>query len=615
MLIFVRSLFSIVVFFSAFSLLTSCGSDEVNSPVDDDKKAESATYITPPENGVRDWLTLEELRSGQKIELSPYHNDYYMPVGEAQAALHGFNGELSIMGAQLSGFPANFPLDIKQFPTFSAHFVAHQGYLLPSNRDIIIPDEPEQTGPFSTKSYWRIILSPGRVWSESTDQGLSRASFPFTLVEKSWNSAFNGLATFLFDDDEVSGVSVQLVQHTAVGLTHEASAFLKMAYRSTPQVNTDSVIATFDQEMAGRLPVRPWQALVEQFTELDWSGFNSEIAQVDVSAGAVWYQGTLYMQDCMTKYGPYPYCRFMRHGVYSATKSAGGAIALTHLAQRYGAEVLDFYIKDYVNVTANHSGWDKVRFIDALNMATGVGRNDADPDSHNVFADETGEHTGDWNRANSAKDKLDIEFTHYGDYPWGPGEILRYNTHHTFVLAVAMDKLVREREGKGLWQLLKEDVYQPIGIAHSPMMHTNEPDGSRGVPVMGIGMYPTVEDMIKIARLFHHSGEFDGRQLLHRQSVKKALYRTPEQGLISHGNNNEFGEGRYLMSFWSLPWQGQTGCRMQLPFMAGAGGNYVVIQPNGVIALRFSDSNSPDKRGMVELTSRLTALCDDDSDD
>ena len=36
-------------------------------------------------------------------------------------------------------------------------------------------------------------------------------------------------------------------------------------------------------------------------------------------------------------------------------------------------EIFDYKIRDYLDVTASHAGWEQVTFADALNMVTGVG--------------------------------------------------------------------------------------------------------------------------------------------------------------------------------------------------------------------------------------------------
>ena len=70
-------------------------------------------------------------------------------------------------------------------------------HLVPAVRTIIRPPD----------SRVGLILSPGRVWSEPGDQGLSRASFPFVAVDAFHNGTLNGLATFVFDDTRVSATT------------------------------------------------------------------------------------------------------------------------------------------------------------------------------------------------------------------------------------------------------------------------------------------------------------------------------------------------------------------------------------------------------------------------
>ncbi|NQZ79517.1 MAG: hypothetical protein HRT52_00735 [Colwellia sp.] len=579
-------------------LCVACGSDnKKEQPLPEIDKS----YLTSPENKLRDWLSYDELNAQKVSKKSPYHNDYFMPIGQENPALHVFNGTLTIAGNRLDGFPNNYYETMKRFPNLTVQFVSHDGYLIPANRDIIVPDDQQ--------SFWRVILSPGKVWSETTDNGMSRASFPFVLVETGWNTTLNGLATFLYDDNQVSSLRVQIVQHTAPGFRDEAAGTLGLSYHTTPDQDNSTLTQKFDVELQQRLPIANWQSLIDQFPLLNWPHFNSGLADNDISASAIWFQEKIYMQPCHTLYGEYPFCRFMRHGVYSATKPAAGAVALTYLVQRYGSEVLNYFIKDYVEVTADHNGWDQVRFVDALNMVTGIGNNDHDPNSTNTSPDEHGSLVGDWSRALSEQEKLDIAFQRYGNYPWGPNEVFRYNTNHYFILSAAIDNLVRQREGIGLWQLLKDNVYQPIGIQHSPMMHTTESDGSRGVPILGIGLYPTVDDMIKIGRLLHQNGQFNGAQLLHAETLNKALFRTTEHGFFSHWHDNQDGKGRYLLSFFSVPYLGESGCLIQVPLLSGSGGNLVTILPNGVISLRFADAKNYDARAMIDISGALAPVC------
>ena len=59
--------------------------------------------------------------------------------------------------------------------------------------------------------------------------------------------------------------------------------------------------------------------------------------------------------------------------MWSVTKTAAGMLTLMRLAQKYGDEILDYRIRDYLDVTATHDGWDGVTFRHAMSMATGIG--------------------------------------------------------------------------------------------------------------------------------------------------------------------------------------------------------------------------------------------------
>lgn len=41
-----------------------------------------------------------------------------------------------------------------------------------------------------------------------------------------------------------------------------------------------------------------------------------------------------------------------------------------------------------------------------------------------------------------------------------------------------------------------------------PMIHTRETDGSLGIPFMGVGAYPTMDDAAKIAQPFQDGGRY-----------------------------------------------------------------------------------------------------------
>ena len=86
--------------------------------------------------------------------------------------------------------------------------------------------------------------------------------------------------------------------------------------------------------------------------------------------------------------------------------------------------------------------------------------------------------------------------------------------------------------------------------------------------------------------------------MLSAAKLAEALYKTKAMGLPSR-EENRFGEGRYQLSFWSVPYRTASGCVLQIPYMSGHGGNTVVLLPNGLSAFRFADGNHYDVDTMV----------------
>jgi CubicO group peptidase (beta-lactamase class C family) len=381
-----------------------------------------------------------------------------------------------------------------------------------------------------------------------------------------------------------------------------------MNYRPGKLEDRDTIIAQFEEELSHQTPIRSWSDLEENFDPQFLSTFNGNILPWSLSTSGLVLNDNIYLQPCYTRYGPFPYCDSMRHGSFSVTKSMGAAIAMLRLAEKYGDEVFEYKIVDYVDVTAKHEGWEEVTFADALNMATGIGDDLPERVEPNVMlSDEDGDEQifNGFMEAMSAQDKADICFT-AGDYPWDPGEVARYNSCHTFILSVAMDSFLKSVEGADadIWDMVLEEVYRPIGIYHTPIMRTIEPDGSRGLPQFWVGLYPTVDDVAKVAILLRDGGQHQGQQLLHAGKLAEALRQTDVVGLPT-GEINEYGEGAYLMSFWSMPYRSVAGDLYQIPYMSGFGGNRVILNPNGIITFQFADAHVYGFESMVKVADGM----------
>src|SRR6266581_955437 len=519
--------------------------------------------IAAPAGATRDHLLATELFDATWAGDGPVHNDYFMPMAAAAPARHTLRGSLSMPVFQLSSAHQGCPGLPSPSPAlaFAAAFFTHGDSLVPAVRTIV----------WSSDGRVGLILSPGRVWSEPGDQGMSRASFPFVLVNPIDNSTHNGLASFVFDDTRVSHLRVQITQETARWSRDDSWGQVPLTYTPGALADEARLRAELDRERRLETPVKPWSALPATMPSPWLDAFDGSAAPDDVSASGLVIDGVLYVKGCHTRSGPYPYCRHMRHGAFSVTKSMGAAVALLRLAAKYGDGVFDAKIADYVAVTATHDGWKDVTFADALSMVVPVG--DAGPrrDWPQTDPDDNTPKFFDWMRRRTAREKLDVGFT-FGKYPWARGEVVRYSTAVTFTLAAAMDAFLKRQEGPTahLWDMVVDEVYRPIGIVHAPTMHTREPDGSRGLPILGFGLTPTIEDVAKLTTLLQQRGRHEGRQILSATKLDEALFRTRETGL-STLQPSRFGDQRYHLSFWALPYRTARGCLVHVPYMWGYG--------------------------------------------
>ena len=545
---------------------------------------------TAPPSGDRAQLTYTDFAQSGTSRI--VHNNYYLPLGESGAAKHVFSGTLKVERGPMT------PSGV--FPGFEVDFFSWQGFLVPLQRDILYSGSSQRT----------LLLSPGKVWSEEADAGFSRASFPFILASPYDNRAHNGVASFLYDDTGCTDLRFQIVEESAAWDQFNAHGFFSMAYTARPATLYEEQMTAFSAERARRFPTGSWAEL-EQLAGGSLDHFDDQIPASDLTFKGAVVDGVLYQPPFETRFGPYPFPEYMRAGAFSVTKSIGASLTMLRLAQKYGPSVFDLYIKDYLNVTASHDGWDEVTFADCLNMATGIGDNSRQREEVDTFADENKSRMGQWSNALSLEGKLQVSFQ-YGNLPWGTDDIVRYNTTHIFVLAAAMDAFLKTKEGEDaeLWAMVKEEVLEPIGISVAPMMHTIEGDGSRGVPLFGVGAYPTTDDLAKITTLMQNGGRYEGQQLLDENHLNEALFRT-NQTHLPLGNHSEDGDPYlYHHAFWSEPFR-EGNCYQQMPYMSGFGGNMVLVLPNGISCFRFADNHNYNVDGMIQDMQKIRPYCNE----
>ncbi|WP_181176516.1 serine hydrolase [Mesorhizobium sp. B2-3-5] len=544
-------------------------------------------------------------------------NSAFLPSPAAGQARHDFDGSLQLGEIEMGTDPAVFKApkvlgrNPKIFPGVRLAFFTKDGDLVPVDRDVIrFGSTPEGT------SYWDMIVQPGRVWSEPGDDRWSRASFPFSLVNSIEGETHHGVATFLYNDKEVSDLRFQIVQQTTPYYVPDYfTAWGRVPVRYIPGGISDLALlrSNYAQERADRFPMAEWSSLEAKVGADRLADFESAMAQDEVLVSGLIVDGTLYLKPCKSAAGPLPYCDTAGFGVWSVTKTLASAAALLRLAQKYGPDVFSAKVVDYVEIPAAHNGWRDVTFADLLNMASGVGFGTNKRDPNDIGDGYLEGNYFEWTEARSLKDKIEA-LAKTPDFPWGPGEVVRYRDQDMFLLGVAMAEYLKRKGGNGdLWQMLTDEVYRPIGIHHAATNRTIESDGSKGHPIMAFGYYPSLSDLAKIATLFQNKGRLGNKQILYEPMIETMLAGAKDRGLPT-GEHNAYGEGRYYMSLRYARYDAAENCKLYLPAMLGYGGNIVALMPNGMIGIRLAknwDGNAArsDYTGMANVANRLESFC------
>ena len=573
-----------------------------------------AVRLTGSAGPASDSLPLDLVRTGRPTP-APVPNAAFSPGPDATAALP-FSGTLRIAQSAMQTKPVlPIPLvdgrDARLFPAVALSFFTIGDVLVPVERGRMVKETlPATTGRVGTTgksvaagtapSYWRVIPQFGRVWRETADGDWSRAAFPIMLVNDTENHAHQGLATFLYKTGATTDLRFQFVQHTGpyslkAHFVAWGSARATLAARSPGDL--DARRAEANAELADRLPAQPWSDLVKSVPPGTLDGFGGPLDPRWMVEAALVKDGVLYYQSSPTPYGDYPYPLEMRFGVRSATKSVAAPLSLLRLAQVYGPWVLTLKVGDYIK--GLDPKWNRVRFLDAANMATGFGGVGSLVTNPNGVGD-SGYLAGDydaWYLAHSAADKVRAISANWRPYPWEPGTVFRYRDQDFNLLGIAVDNFLKSVRGPNadIWEMLQADVFTPIGIHHAPIVRTREPGGKDGYAWFQAGYYPTMDDLAKIATLFRDKGMHKGVQILHRQltedllSAKDAIRKKTDMSLDRSPipDDTSVDEGLYKMGFHFNPYIGsRSGKRFFLPTISGSGANEVILFPNGLISIR-----------------------------
>ena len=544
-----------------------------------------------------DELPVERMQSADPGP-RPVLNAGFAPSTDARQA-PAFAGILSIGSAPLRTQPElRTPVledrDARVFPGITLSFVTDGATLIPAERGAMV----RESAPGAVASYWRVIPQFGRVWREPGDGAWSRAAFPLMLVNDTENHAHQGLATFLYKDGQVSRLRVQFVQQTAPYLQSPhcvlwGTAPLTMATLDSMRATTERTAAR--AELAARLPARPLAELRQRLPTGTLDGLGGPVLPKWQVARGLVFEGTLYYEAEPTAYGDYPYPLEMRFGVRSVMKSVAVPLSLLRLAEVYGPGVLDLKIGDYV--PGLDSKWKRVRFIDAANMATGFGGTGSLETHPNNFFDGylDADYDG-WYTAPTSAGKLAHINAHLKPYPWEPGTVLRYRDQDFHVLGIAIDAYLKSQRGPqaDAWDMLRHEVFEPIGIHQAPTVRTRENDATDGPAWFSAGYYPSLDDLAKIALLYQDEGSKGSKQILHRGLTQDLL---AARGALDKLSDNSSVRAKdappplyYKMGFHYTAHTGsRSGKTRLLPTMSGFGENEVILFPGRIVTIRAAN--------------------------
>ena len=511
----------------------------------------------------------------------------------------------------------------KHLPPFNFQFAQSGNYLIPVSQGLSI------TGSYA----WNYIIGPGRVWRETSDEGYSRASLPFALIQRNQNCVHNGEMTFLFSNAKsrkISNVYYQITQETCYPMKFDMWGVVPAVYTAGPVTGANTIKEEHLAEIRQRLPMKPLSALSEDFPK---AGVNlSSIPNAyqhpkDITTYGLVVNGVHYTAGCPTRSGEYAFCDDMRLPSYSFAKSIFAGVALMRLGQLYGTGVYRELIKDHIPKEIIRGRWPETTFTNASDMATG---------SYNLDAYEADEDSPAMDRFLIDEDyaaKLADAFAiDKNDVP--PGTKWVYQSSATFVLTQAMNAYLKERNGKDadIFNLVRDDVYKPLHFSAGGLTTIRTGNSPSGAPSGYYGLFLNKDDVAKIGGFLNRGdGVIDETQILEESRLREALFRSSNaattgvpivgskpssivgQPQTGAGKSSVPNTRRYAHGFWGkyvttseFP---ESRCNYWISMMSGYGGNVVALLPNGVTFYVFSDGNEFLFLDPMREVTKLAPMC------
>jgi hypothetical protein len=180
--------------------------------------------------------------------------------------------------------------------------------------------------------------------------------------------------------------------------------------------------------------------------------------------------------------------------------------------------------------------------------------------------------------------------------------------------------------------MVRDDVYAPLHVNAGGLTTIRTDDSAAGAPAGYYGLFFNQDDIAKIGNFLNTSGgAIDGKQVLEPARLSEALFRsanvkvagvpiegrkdaslvgTPSAGHAKSGAENG---RRYSHGFWGRrigsAEHPEYSCDYWTSFMAGYGGNIVMLLPNGATYYIFSDGMEFPWESPMHEINKLAPMC------
>ncbi len=548
----------------------------------------------------RQVLTYAELTTPAPDLPAPVDDGAFAIPEQAAPPLHQFEGILRLRRTQ-EGAHSRPIVDANRIaqnwdgpitlPPFDFEFVQHGSHLIPTRQGLI----------YTGHHFFNLIVGPGRAWQENGDQGMTRATFPFTLVQRNQNCTFNGVMAFLFNERAVSQVRYQVTQETCPYFKIDLWGQLQAEYKPRKVSKAAEIIQQHNAEVENRQRVKPIEALAADFPNdgINLAAFLEGHVPEEVTAYGVIVDSVHYLGGCRTRYGQYAYCNQMRMASFSTAKSAFAGLALMRLGQKYGPLFYTLPVKDFVPEVKKAAGdWSDVRIYHTLDMRTGMFYTQDDENSAAMDA---------FLNSESFQDRLAAAI----NYPRSadPGLQFVYKTSDTFIGVLAMDRFYKKQEGgkADIFNLVRDDIYKPLHLSAGMMTTLRTDNRDSGVPLGGLGLFWSPDDVAKMTLFLNIDyGTIKGKPVLDPQKMDEIFHR--KRGRIDPDNRNWYKNGFWIREFKQEE-HPEYGCSFWVPHMSGFGGITIGMLPNRTSFYIFTDTYQDEWDSFVRELSKIYPVC------